>query len=44
MGTESTDTKITKIWLNIAKKKTKPKPKKQEKKLDFGNIEKFKIP
>lgn len=26
------------------KKKTKPKPKKQEKKLDFGNIEKFKIP
>ena len=26
------------------KKKPKPKPKKQEKKLDFGNIEKFKIP
>lgn len=27
-----------------SKKKPKPKPKKQEKKLDFGNIEKFKIP
>ena len=27
-----------------SKKKTKPKPKKQEKKLDFGNIEKFKMP
>ena len=26
------------------KKKPKPKPKKQEKKLDFGNIEKCKIP
>lgn len=26
------------------KKKPKPKPKKQEKKLDFGYIEKFKIP
>ena len=26
------------------KKKPKPKPKKPEKKLDFGNIEKFKIP